>query len=135
MHTMNTKLDQPTVIPQKIPEAEQQVVLLIAKEGKIIDLRVVGDGFLGRVLKESTKLKPKIVESCGLHKLATSPGYVTYQLIGNYVKSFEALRVGMNLVTEEEYHELHAILENLGEFAGTAEDPMGSEMVQFYGCF
>lgn len=115
-----------TTTPVPIPEEEQEVFLLIADESGIIDLRLVGDGFLGKFIKKVCNREDSPVELKPIHKLSQNPGYRVYSLKRCYGYHIEHLRLAMNLLSSEEYDEIKTVLDELTP---------STAIVQFYGSF
>lgn len=113
--------------PQKIDPAEQEILLIVAREGRVEDLRVVGDGLLGQLIKANARSdNPSVVEQSPA--LFSSPGYIGYKLKPKYVDTLKLFEVAMNLVTKEEFEDIVNMLALIGS-------PQEGDVVQFYGCF
>lgn len=113
--------------PQKIDPTEQEIFLIIAREGRVEDLRIVGDGLLGQLIKANARSDhPAVSEESPA--LFSSPGYVGYKLNPKYTDTLKLFEVAMNLMTKEEFEDVFNVLALLGE-------PRDGDIVQFYGCF
>ena len=100
-------------IPKTKPDEDIEIFLIILEDNNVVDIRLVGDGLLGNVIKRTVKWEDSAVEGVSSHPLSPNPGYQSYKLKQSYTENFDKLKLAMNLLDVGEKSSIRDILGQL----------------------
>ena len=97
-------------VKESKPLQDYEVMMLVMLDGDILEMNLVGDGFLALMLARENG---KYVKKLDRNRSAFSIGYRTFEL-KNVVEGLKSLRVGMSLIEKGYFEDTLKKLEEIG---------------------
>jgi len=112
--------------PKPKTQSDHEVLMLMMVGQTILDARMAGDGLLADLLYRACDVK--ICKELKRHPQSLGIGYVTFEL-EEPEENLHTLRLGMNLLTRDEFTEVYGHIQSLAQDGTLGEDTLS---VLFY---